>query len=150
MEQTKPSRLTSKLPPTFGPWLHDELVKRGYRMSQRGGGQVDFAKAAGLSPIMVSRLLRGTAAPDPETLRLVAAALRLAPAELFVRAALLTDDDIAAIRGDRESAIRDRPPITADEVLADLGLAHDDALADALRAIIAAARSRPRPGEAEN
>lgn len=139
MEQTTPSRLTPPpIPPDFGPWLRDQLTDRGYHMSQRGGGQGAFAKDTGLSPAMVSRLLRGVSGNDPETLRVVAAALHLPAAELFVRSGLLTEDDLAVIRGSREAAIRDRPAITPEEAVADLERTDPDAAAAITAAITAA------------
>lgn len=144
MEQTTPPRL----PHAFGPWLHDQLVRRGYQMAGRGGGQRAFADDAGITPTTVSRLLRGENRSDPDTLRIVAAALGIPVAEIFVRAGLLTEDDIAAIR-DRGTARRTADRITPEQAVADLGIT-DPAATAAIVAAITAVQPRPRPREADD
>lgn len=128
MAQTQPSRLSSadRRAAAFGDWLREELTRRGYDLSTRGGGQKRLARESGISPSSISRLINGTARnPDPDTLKSLARALALPLGEILVRAGTLTRDELAAIQS---TTVIDRPPITPEEAAADLGITDDDAL----------------------
>jgi transcriptional regulator with XRE-family HTH domain len=131
------------MPADFGPWLHDQLVARDYNMSMRGGGQRQFAAEAGISRSQLSRLLRGEHRPEPDTLRRIAETLRIPVAEVFVRAGLLTADDLAAVQDQTTTTARTIPPITAKQAVADLGITDPAAAAAIVAAIQAVQPSRP-------
>ncbi|MFD4996128.1 helix-turn-helix domain-containing protein [Streptomyces buecherae] len=85
--------------PTFGEWLRDRLIARGYDLGPRGGGRSRFAEHAGISPPTVGRLLRGDhAAADMRVLAAVADALDVPFVDVLTHARVLTADDVEAIR----------------------------------------------------
>lgn len=123
VEQTTPSRLSSTArraqARAFGDWLRARMIERDYNLSARGGGQRRLAEQTGLSEAAISRLLNGeTLTPDPESLRLIAAALALPLGPVLVQAGIITAEDLRAIQG----APSDRPPLTLEEAAADLDI----------------------------
>jgi transcriptional regulator with XRE-family HTH domain len=143
MEQTTPPRLPSPnpVPPACGPGLEDQLWRAGYNMAPRGGGQRAFATDAGITPSVLSRLLRGEHRPEPDTLRRIAETLGIPVAEMFVRAGLLTPDDLAAVQ-DRTPTTLAIPP-TPEQAVADLGITDPAAAAAIIAAIEAVRPNRP-------
>lgn len=140
MEQTPPSRLSSSerraQARAFGDWLRARMIERDYNLSVRGGGQRRLAEQTGLSEAAISRLLNGeTLTPDPESLRLIAAALALPLGTVLVHAGIITAEDLRAIQG----ASSDRPPLTLEEAAADLDIS-DPVAIDMFEAGVDAAR----------
>jgi transcriptional regulator with XRE-family HTH domain len=110
MTQDAPSQHT---PETFAAWLREMMTRRGY---PERGGQKQFAKDAGLSAPTVSRLLRADGLPDTRTLEALAVALRVGLPEILVRAGVVKQEDLAALRPVTPN------PITSREAAAELGI----------------------------
>ncbi|MFI8817494.1 MULTISPECIES: helix-turn-helix domain-containing protein [unclassified Streptomyces] len=106
----------------FGQWLHDQLVRRGYEMSARGGGRTRFADVSGIGRATISRILTGQGATDTRVLAQLAAALDVPLAEILVRAGILSADELRAVQTPGA-----RRHITPDEAADELGI--DDAQA---------------------
>jgi transcriptional regulator with XRE-family HTH domain len=140
MEQTQPSRLSSSdrraTARALADWLRDRMIQRDYNLTARGGGQRRLSEQTGVSTASISRILNGEALnPDPESLRRIADVLALPFGDVLIRAGILTADELHAVHAQPS----DRPPLTADQAAADLGI--DDPLAIELySAGVAAAR----------
>ncbi len=76
--------------PPFAEWLTDEMRRRGYDLAQRGE-QARFARDAGLSPGIISRLLRAGADPDIKTCGAIARTLGYTTTHVLTAAGLLPD-----------------------------------------------------------
>src|SRR5262245_11675516 len=63
----------------FGEWLKAQIVESG-RLSKEIAGEV------GITPVQLSRILRGISGTSKETLLALAKALKLSPNEVFTRA----------------------------------------------------------------
>ncbi|MFD3911237.1 helix-turn-helix domain-containing protein [Streptomyces sp. NPDC058603] len=100
-------------PETFAAWLREMMIRRGY---PERGGQKKFAQDAGLSAPTVSRLLRADGLPDTRTLEALAVALRVGLPEILVRAGVVKQEDLAALRPVTPN------PITSREAAAELGI----------------------------
>lgn len=113
---------------TVGRWLHDELQRRGYNLSQRGGGRRAFADESGIPQATVSRLLRDDGGADPATLGKVAQALNVPLTPLLVLAGIIPEAEV------------ERPTsISTDEALAALGItrpAHKVAVMSMVNALL--------------
>lgn len=134
MENTPPDA-----PRQFADWLRERLIRRGYNLSLRGGGQRRFAADAGLSPTSVSRLLRGEANPDADSLRAVADTLGTPFAEVLLRAGVLTPDDLDAVRH-RDT---DQPHLTPEQAAAELGITDPQAVSVFVATTTALRHPRP-------
>lgn len=124
MDQTQPSRLAADRRATaraFADWLTARMRERGYALPPQGrGGVRRLAEKAGLSPSVVSTLLRGeNPNPTSESLNKIADALGLPFPELLVRAGIFTESEMASVQ-DRTDPIR--PPLTVEEAAEDLGI----------------------------
>ncbi|MFF3353347.1 helix-turn-helix domain-containing protein [Streptomyces sp. NPDC002917] len=123
----------SEPPPgmTFGQWLTHELNRRGYDLSQRGGGRRKFADEAEIPVATVSRFLRDEGGVDPRTLGRVATGLGVPVAPLLVKAGLLPASELNP----------ETREITPQEALAALGIndPHDQ---DALMGMVRALRAK--------
>jgi transcriptional regulator with XRE-family HTH domain len=106
----------------FGEWLHDQLVRRGYEMSARGGGRTRFADDSGIGRATISRILSGQGATDTRVLAQLAAALDVPLAEILVRAGILSADELRAVQTPGA-----RRHITPDEAADELGIVDDQA-----------------------
>jgi transcriptional regulator with XRE-family HTH domain len=67
----------------FPSWLQDRLDEKGWRSTE-------LAKRADLSDAALSRILRGTRKPDPETLKALSHALKISEEDIFRAAGLLS------------------------------------------------------------
>ncbi|MGA5354012.1 helix-turn-helix domain-containing protein [Streptomyces thermodiastaticus] len=113
----KESRGGAQAPQTFADWLHDQLTRRGYDLSGlRSGGKARFAQDSGLSAATVSRLLRGDRITDIRVLRQVADALSVPLGEVLVRAGVIDEAELAAVRDPRPGERRITPEQAADEL----------------------------------
>ncbi len=65
---------------TFGEWLSEELKDRGW-------SKADLARAAGISPPHITRIVNGDQMPGNEVIVAIARALDLPPDEVFRRVA---------------------------------------------------------------
>jgi transcriptional regulator with XRE-family HTH domain len=110
MTQDAPQEHT---PETFATWLREMMTRRGY---PERGGQKQFAADAGVSAATVSRLLRADGLPDTRTLEGVAAVLGIALPEILVRAGVVRQKDLEALRPINPE------PITPREAAAELGI----------------------------
>lgn len=129
MEQTTPSRLSSSArhatARAAADWLAARMRDRGYALPPEGrGGVRRLAERAGVSPSVVSTLLRGeNPNPSPESLRLIATALGLPFPELLIRFGVVTPDELRAVQdGDTIG----RPPITIETAAAGLDIDPND------------------------
>ena len=101
----------------FADWLHDQLTRRGYDLSGlRSGGRTAFAADSGISPSTVGRMLRGDSVTDTRVLGLLAQALHLPLGEVLVRAGILDERELAAVRDPRPGERRITPEQAADEL----------------------------------
>lgn len=87
-------RPTSLPEETFGQWLTQELIARGYDLRERGGGRRLFAERAGLGPAIVSRVLRDAAVPDIKTCGKIAKALGVKTSTVLVHAGHIPADEL--------------------------------------------------------
>lgn len=123
MEQTTPSRLSAAdraaAARAFGTWLSDRMRDRGYALPPQGrGGVRRLAEQAGLSPSVISTLLRGeNPNPSPESLRAIAGALGLPFPELLIRAGVITPDELRGVQ-DTGAPVGYTPITTADAAAA--------------------------------
>jgi len=86
---------THNAPDRFAAWLRRELLSRGFDVgSQRGGARDRFAKAAGVSPALVSRTLSGERIPDFASLKKIGQALGIRLADVLIAAELADVDDL--------------------------------------------------------
>ncbi|MFD7107715.1 XRE family transcriptional regulator [Streptomyces celluloflavus] len=106
----------------FAAWLRDQLTRRGYDLSSRGGGQTRFAEHSGIGRATINRILHSHGATDTRILALLADALHLPLGEVLVRAGILTEAELGAVR-DPSTPRRITPEQAADE----LGIADDQA-----------------------
>ncbi|MGW1772555.1 helix-turn-helix domain-containing protein [Streptomyces sp. NPDC002104] len=119
-------------PKTFAAWLREQLLRRGY---PERGGQKRFATDSGISPATVSRLMRADGEPDLRTLGILAESLNIPLGEIFVRAGVLTPQDLAAAARSIDPA-----SITSAQAAAELGITSDqgvetfERMVDGLRA----------------
>lgn len=86
---------THNAPDRFAAWLRRELLSRGFDVgSQRSGAKDRFAKAAGISPALVSRTLSGERIPDFASLKKIGQALNIRLADVLIAAELADMDDL--------------------------------------------------------
>jgi transcriptional regulator with XRE-family HTH domain len=97
-------------------WLRDQLTRRGYDLSPRGGGQSRFAEESGIGRATVSRMLGGYGATDTRVLAQLAAALNVTLGEVLVRAGIATDEDLGRIAQPDPGPRRITPEEAADEL----------------------------------
>lgn len=150
MEQTQPSRLSAadraRTAQAFADWLTDRMRDRGYALPPHGrGGVRRLAERAGISPSVVSTLLRGeNPNPSPESLRLIAAALQLRFGEVLIRAGVLTPGELAEVQSTdaAPAGAEGRPPLTPEEIAASQGIT-DPTKVSVLAATIRALQDRP-------
>lgn len=131
MDQTQPSRLSSSdndrahAARQLADWLRQQMTKRGYDLSPKGGGQARLVRETGLGRTTISRILNAVPhTPDPDSLRRIAEALALPFAEVLIRAGILTADELRAVQDGPPS---DRPPLTTDQAADGLGLTDPNA-----------------------
>ncbi|MFD8948962.1 helix-turn-helix domain-containing protein [Streptomyces xanthophaeus] len=108
-------RYPEHTPDTFAAWLREAMERRGY--AERGS-QVRFARDAGMSENNLSRMLRGRGTPDIRTLEPIATLLNIPLIEVLVRACVLKQSDVEALRDAR----LDPTPITTERAAAELGI----------------------------
>lgn len=136
MEQTQPSRLSDRARKTtakaFGDWLAERMRERDYAMPPHGrGGVRRLAERAGLSPSVVSNLLRGeTPTPTLESLRAITDVLGLPFPEVVVRAGIFTAAELRAYQTSDNNT--GRPPVTTESAAADLDIDTTDPVAMAM------------------
>lgn len=80
----------------FATWLAEEISRRGYDLN-RHGEQARFARDAGLSDSIVSRLLRGSGSLDIRTCPVIARALGCKTTHVLAAAGLIPDDEVDAM-----------------------------------------------------
>lgn len=114
---------TSRTPEQFAKWLRDQLTSRNYDLGPRGGGQGKFAKDSKISGATVSRMLGGHGATDTRVLALLAEALHLPLSDVLVRAGILDEDELKAVRQPELGARR----ITPEQAATELGIEDDQA-----------------------
>lgn len=107
-------------PETFIAWLREMLDRRGY--TERGA-QRRFAKDANMSEPTISRLLNGSGLPDVRTLEALSKALSVPLPELLVRACVVNQKDLDALRH------VDPEPLTTEQAAAELGITSADGIA---------------------
>ncbi|MFK0233759.1 helix-turn-helix domain-containing protein [Streptomyces vinaceus] len=105
---------------SFVAWLREMLERRGY--TERGA-QRRFAKDAGMSEPTLSRLLRGGGVPDVKTLESLSKALRVPLPELLVRAGVIQQQDLDALRHVAPE------PLTTEQAAAELGITSPEGIA---------------------
>jgi transcriptional regulator with XRE-family HTH domain len=110
MERTEDARLR------FADWLRDQLTRRGYDLSPRGGGQSRFAEESGIGRATVSRMLGGQGATDTRVLAQLAAALTVPLGEVLVRAGIATDEELGRVAHPSPGPRRITPEQAADEL----------------------------------
>lgn len=124
----------------FAEWLADQLTRRGYDLSMRGGGRGRFAAESGISASTIGRFLRGDDfTPDIGNLGLLAQALRLPLGEVLVRAGILDESEL---RGVQEPTPGTRH-ITPEEAADELGITDPQARAVFIATTEALQRQRP-------
>ncbi|MFD5057397.1 helix-turn-helix domain-containing protein [Streptomyces sp. NPDC058394] len=105
----------------FARWFKAELIRLGYDLAPRGGGQTQFAADSGVGRATISRILGGHGATDTKVLAQLAVALKVPLSVVLVRAGIITETELRAIQaptpGDRR--------ITPDEAADDLGITDD-------------------------
>ncbi|WP_404959063.1 helix-turn-helix domain-containing protein [Streptomyces sp. 147326] len=105
---------------TFVAWLKAMLERRGYAGI---GSQRRFAKDSGLSQATLSRALQRSGTPNVQTLETLSQALRVPLPELLVRAGVIRQQDLDALR-------RVAPePLTTEQAAAELGITSPDGVA---------------------
>ncbi|MFJ4925247.1 helix-turn-helix domain-containing protein [Streptomyces sp. NPDC088736] len=109
----------------FGGWLAREMAQQGYDLSAYGT-RSRFARDAGLGESIVSRALRGAAAPDIRTCVAIARVLGCKASDVLAAAGLIPD----------ENGEGPRPPTPREHLVALVG---DDVLAQ--EAVIALLRA---------
>ncbi|MGI5252808.1 helix-turn-helix domain-containing protein [Actinacidiphila glaucinigra] len=103
----------------FAEWLHTKLTARGYDLTgPRSGGKSRFSEDSGLSPSTVGRLLRAEPVTDTDVLARLAAALGVPLGEILVRAGVLSEDELGAVRAPDTGPRR----ITPEDAAAELGI----------------------------
>lgn len=125
----------------FAEWLRRELIKRGYDLSPRGGGQTAFVRDSGIANGTVNRLLNGTTTPDIRVLRHVATALEEPLANVLIAAGVSTPEEMHGLHHRDPS----KPPITIEEAADELGI-FDPRLREVFTATVQALQ-RPAPAE---
>ncbi|MFB6846243.1 helix-turn-helix domain-containing protein [Streptomyces sp. NPDC056373] len=104
---------------TFADWLREQLTRRGYDLSARGGGQTRFAEESGIGRATVSRMLGGQGTQhDTRILGQLAAALRVPLGEVLVRAGVATDEELGRIANPDPGP----RPITPEQAADELGI----------------------------
>ncbi|MEU8990000.1 helix-turn-helix transcriptional regulator [Streptomyces sp. NPDC048558] len=109
-----------RTPPTaadFAAWFRDQLIIRGYDLRPRGGGQTRFADDSGISGATVSRILSGKGATDTAVLASLAKTLDLPLGEVLVRAGVLDEAELKAVRAPTPGA-----RITPEQAATELGI----------------------------
>lgn len=76
----------------FGPWLREELRRRGY-LSERGG-QTSFANEAGIGVSVLSRILNDGRVPEIDALRAMGRVLGYSLGEMMVFAGVAKPDEM--------------------------------------------------------
>lgn len=125
-------------PQTFVAWLREMLDRRGY--TERGA-QRRFAKEANLSEATLSRLLRGDGLPDVRTLEALSKALNVPLPELLVRACVLNQRDLDALRHVAPE------PLTTEQAAAELGITSPEGIAAfdrTVRGLVATEPNQPK------
>jgi transcriptional regulator with XRE-family HTH domain len=112
----------------FAAWFAGEVSRRGYNLN-RHGEQSRFARDAGLNESSVSRLLRGTTAPDIRSCLPIAKALGCKTAHVLAAAGLIPADEI--------DGAAPSPPLSQREHLAGL-VGNDPAAQDAVIVLLRA------------
>ncbi|MFF7295341.1 helix-turn-helix domain-containing protein [Streptomyces sp. NPDC008265] len=107
-------------PETFAAWLRTMMERRGYTGV---GAQRRFAKDSGLSQATLSRTLRAEGAPDVRTLETLSQALRVPLPELLVRAGVIQQHDLDALRHVAPE------PLTTEQAAAELGITSPEGIA---------------------
>lgn len=97
-------------------WLREQLTRRGYDLSPRGGGQTRFAEDSGIGRATISRMLGGHGATDTRVLGQLAAALEVPLGEVLVRAGILDERELARVRDPQPGTRRITPEEAADEL----------------------------------
>ncbi|QWQ43097.1 helix-turn-helix domain-containing protein [Streptomyces sp. YPW6] len=129
-----------RTPHEFAGWLHDQLTARGYSLSPRGGGQVRFAEAAGVSKATISRILRGEGSTDIAVLEKVGDALGVRLGVMLVEAGVIAPDELGG-------AQRPQGHMTADEAADALGIT-DPTARQVLRGVVDTLTPKsPPPGD---
>ncbi|MEW2297351.1 helix-turn-helix transcriptional regulator [Streptomyces sp. NPDC006743] len=83
----------------FAAWLHDQLTAKGYDLSgARSGGKSRFAEDSGLSASTVGRLLDGKRVTDMDVLARLADQLGITLGTVLLRAGIVEDEDLIAVR----------------------------------------------------
>jgi transcriptional regulator with XRE-family HTH domain len=101
----------------FGHWATDAARAAGYDVdSQRGGGRRDIAKATGMSPTSVGRMLAGKTLPSPKFYAALADAFRVSLREVLIQAGAATDDLLEATALRASEAKRISPEEAAERV----------------------------------
>ncbi|MFZ3547734.1 helix-turn-helix domain-containing protein [Streptomyces sp. 4.24] len=113
-------------PETFIAWFREMLDRRGY--TERGA-QRRFARDADMSEPTISRLLNGSGNPDPRTLGALSKALNVPFPELLVRACVVTQKDLDALRHVAPEAL------TTEQAAAELGITSPDGIAAFTRTV---------------
>ncbi|MFJ3083879.1 helix-turn-helix domain-containing protein [Streptomyces halstedii] len=110
----------------FAEYIRAAVTSAGYDIdSPRGGGKKALAKATGMSPTSVGRMLAGQTMPDPAVLERLAEVLRLPLPELLVRSGLISRRHRASI----EKVVSEMPPrvpLTPAEAARHLGIMNPD------------------------
>lgn len=109
------SLMRRRTPTQFAAWLRNELTRRGYVLTPRGGGQKSFASDAGVSTATVSRILRGEGVTDLGVLEKIATSLGVRLGTILVEAGLLEPDELGSVQ-------RPRGHMSADEAADELGI----------------------------
>jgi transcriptional regulator with XRE-family HTH domain len=97
----------------FAAYVRTAALAAGYDVDRvNSGAKADLARAAGMSPSSVSRLLRAERMPDAEYLAPLARALRLNPIDLLVESGILPPES----RSQPDTNAVASTPITPDAV----------------------------------
>lgn len=103
--------------PSFAEWLAGQLHERGYDLSgPRSGGKSAFASDSGISAPTVGRMLRGDHVQDTRILAMLADALGVGLGEVLVRAGVLDESELRAVRNPPKTERRITPEQAADEL----------------------------------
>lgn len=129
-------------PAEFATWLRDQLVRRGYDLRPRGGGQGRFAADSGIGRATISRILAGHGATETRVLEALAGALRVPLADVLVAAGVLSAAELGAVRAPRTD-----DPLTPEEAADELGILDPVSRAVFIAQTDTLRRLQPHPGE---